>query len=129
MGRRPRVHLHLVPRGTGAYPGLNGAFVIATPPESGDIAYLDNQLQGTIVERKVDVHSLQQIWESVRAEAMPHGGHPGGDFGGGSGMDLTGAVWRRAPAAAATQATAWRLPTTCRASWASGTARTGRGRC
>ncbi|SBT54166.1 helix-turn-helix domain-containing protein [Micromonospora narathiwatensis] len=73
VGRRPRVHLHLVPRGTGAYPGLNGAFVIATPPEGGDIAYLENQLQGSIVERKVDVHSLQQIWESVRAEAMPHG--------------------------------------------------------
>ncbi|GAA2715645.1 helix-turn-helix domain-containing protein [Micromonospora olivasterospora] len=73
VGRRPRVHLHVVPKGTGAYPGLNGAFVIATPPEGDDLAYLDNQLQGTIVERTVDVHSLRQTWESVRAEAMPHG--------------------------------------------------------
>jgi transcriptional regulator with XRE-family HTH domain len=73
VGRRPRVHLHLVPKGTGAYPGLNGAFVIATPPEGDDIGYLDNQLQGQIVERTVDVHSLRQTWESVRAEAMPHG--------------------------------------------------------
>jgi transcriptional regulator with XRE-family HTH domain len=71
--RRPRVHLHIVPKGTGAYPGLNGAFVIATQPQGGDIAYLDNQLTGMIVERTVDVHSLRQIWESVRAEAMPHG--------------------------------------------------------
>ncbi|MEU8022108.1 MULTISPECIES: helix-turn-helix domain-containing protein [Micromonospora] len=73
MGRRPRVHLHLVPRGTGAYPGLNGAFVLATLPEANDVGYLDNQLQGTIVERTVDIHSLRQGWESVRAEALPHG--------------------------------------------------------
>ncbi|MFF3852949.1 Scr1 family TA system antitoxin-like transcriptional regulator [Micromonospora sp. NPDC002575] len=73
IARRPSVHLHLIPRGTGAYHGLNGAFVIATPPEGSDIGYLDNQLQGTIVERTVDVHSLRQTWESVRAEAMPHG--------------------------------------------------------
>ncbi|RKN31910.1 helix-turn-helix domain-containing protein [Micromonospora musae] len=73
VGGRPKVHLHLVPRSTGAYPGLNGAFVLATPPEGDDIAYLDNQLHGTIVERSADVHSLRQTWESVRAEATPHG--------------------------------------------------------
>ncbi|RGC68257.1 hypothetical protein C5N14_14280 [Micromonospora sp. MW-13] len=73
VGRRSRVHLHLVPRGVGAYPGLNGAFVLATPPDSDDVGYLDNQLQGTIVERTVDVHLLRQVWESVRAEALPHG--------------------------------------------------------
>ncbi|MFY1624014.1 DUF5753 domain-containing protein [Micromonospora sp. WMMD735] len=73
IGDRPRVHLHLVPRGTGAYPGLNGAFVIATPPEGDDVAYLDNQLHGSIIERTADVHSLRRTWESVRAEALPHG--------------------------------------------------------
>ncbi|MFY1693651.1 helix-turn-helix domain-containing protein [Plantactinospora sp. WMMB782] len=73
VAARPRIHLHVVPKGVGAYPGLNGAFVIATPPEGGDVAYLDNQLQGTIVERTADVHSMRQTWESVRAEAMPHG--------------------------------------------------------
>ena len=73
VGRRPRVHLHVVPKDVGAYPGLNGAFVIATPAEGEDLAYLDNQLRGTIVERTVDVNSLRQNWESVRAEALPHG--------------------------------------------------------
>ncbi|GGM33705.1 transcriptional regulator [Micromonospora sonchi] len=72
VGRRTRVHLHVVPKGVGAYPGLNGAFVIATPPEGEDLVYLDNQLQGTIVERTVDVNLLRQNWESVRAEALPH---------------------------------------------------------
>ncbi|MFG1674010.1 Scr1 family TA system antitoxin-like transcriptional regulator [Micromonospora sp. NPDC049282] len=73
MGRRPRVHLHLVPETVGAYPGLNGAFVLATPADGDDVGYLDNQLHGSIVERTVDVNSLRQTWESVRAEAMPHG--------------------------------------------------------
>ncbi|MEV4489176.1 helix-turn-helix transcriptional regulator [Micromonospora coxensis] len=72
-GHRTRVHLHVVPREVGAYPGLNGAFVLATPPDGDDVGYLDNQLHGTIVERTVDVNFLRQIWESVRAEAMPHG--------------------------------------------------------
>ncbi|MEV4479627.1 Scr1 family TA system antitoxin-like transcriptional regulator [Micromonospora coxensis] len=72
-GHRTRVHLHVVPREVGAYPGLNGAFVLATPPDGDDVGYLDNQLHGTIVERTADVNSLRQIWESVRAEAMPHG--------------------------------------------------------
>ncbi|MBU8858508.1 MULTISPECIES: helix-turn-helix transcriptional regulator [unclassified Micromonospora] len=73
MGRRPRVHLHLVPETVGSYPGLNGAFVLATPADGDDVGYLDNQLHGTIVERHADVKSLRQTWESVRAEAMPHG--------------------------------------------------------
>ncbi|MFG1737696.1 Scr1 family TA system antitoxin-like transcriptional regulator [Micromonospora chalcea] len=73
VGRRPRVHLHLVPDTVGAYPGLNGAFVLATPADGDDVGYLDNQLHGTIVERHADVKSLRQTWESVRAEAMPHG--------------------------------------------------------
>ncbi|MFI6332574.1 Scr1 family TA system antitoxin-like transcriptional regulator [Micromonospora chersina] len=73
VAHRPKVHLHVVPKGTGAYLSLNGAFVIATPPQGDDIVYLDNQLQGTIVERTADVHSFRQTWESVRAEAMPRG--------------------------------------------------------
>ncbi|MBW4702727.1 MULTISPECIES: DUF5753 domain-containing protein [unclassified Micromonospora] len=73
VAQRPRVHIRLVPKGTGAYHGLNGAFVIATPAEGDDVAYLDNQLQGSIVERAADVHSLRQAWESVRAAAMPKG--------------------------------------------------------
>ena len=50
----------------------------ATPPAEGvptgvRIAYLDNQLHGSIIERTADVHSLRRTWESVRAEALPTG--------------------------------------------------------
>jgi transcriptional regulator with XRE-family HTH domain len=73
MAPRPRIHLHLVPRTAGAYPGLSGAFVLATTPDGDDVAYLDNQLKGTIVQRAADVLVLRQMWEAVRAEAMSHG--------------------------------------------------------
>ncbi|WP_245908740.1 helix-turn-helix domain-containing protein [Pseudosporangium ferrugineum] len=73
VASRPRVHLHVVPKAAGAYPGLNGAFVIATSPEGDDLGYLDNQLKGTVVERSADVLSLRQTWESVRAEALTQG--------------------------------------------------------
>ncbi|MFC6016819.1 Scr1 family TA system antitoxin-like transcriptional regulator [Plantactinospora solaniradicis] len=72
VGRRPRVHLQVVPTNAGAYPGLNGAFVLATPPEGDDAAYLDDQLQGHVVQRPADITLLQQIWETVRTRALPH---------------------------------------------------------
>jgi transcriptional regulator with XRE-family HTH domain len=71
VGERPNVHVHVVPSTVGGYPGLNGAFVIATPPEGTDVAYLDNQLKGTVVDRVPDVLALRHAWESVRAEALP----------------------------------------------------------
>lgn len=72
MAARPRIHLHVVPAGAGAYSGLNGAFVIATLDGGEDLAYLDNQLQGQIADRPADVQSLRDSWEAVRAEALPH---------------------------------------------------------
>ncbi|MEV4824144.1 Scr1 family TA system antitoxin-like transcriptional regulator [Micromonospora sp. NPDC049274] len=47
--------------------------MVAAPSDGDDVAYLDNPLQGTVVERPADVPSLRQSWESVGAEAMSHG--------------------------------------------------------
>jgi transcriptional regulator with XRE-family HTH domain len=68
---RPNVHLHVVPKSAGAYPGLSGPFVIATPPEGSDVAFLDNQVKGGLVERAADIRSLHETWEAVRGEALP----------------------------------------------------------
>ncbi|GAA3779428.1 hypothetical protein GCM10022225_79520 [Plantactinospora mayteni] len=43
----PRVRLHVVPASVGAYPGVAGAFVLATLPTGEDVAYLDDQLRVT----------------------------------------------------------------------------------
>lgn len=72
LGELPHIHLHVVPIDVGAYPGFNGPFVIATLPGGDDVAYLDNQLQGHIVQQTEDVLSLRRAWEAVRAEALPH---------------------------------------------------------
>jgi transcriptional regulator with XRE-family HTH domain len=68
---RPNVHFHVVPKGAGGYFGLSGAFVIATTAEGNDVAYLDNPLKGTVVDRATDVLFMRRAWELVRAEALP----------------------------------------------------------
>ncbi|MGW0436226.1 helix-turn-helix domain-containing protein [Micromonospora sp. NPDC003197] len=73
VGTRHHVHLHVVPVSVGAYVGLNGAFVIASPGEGDDVAYLDNQLKGHIVQNPADLLTLRNTWEAVRAEALSHG--------------------------------------------------------
>jgi transcriptional regulator with XRE-family HTH domain len=72
MAHRPKIHLYVVPRSVGAYAGLSGTFVIATSPGGDEIAWIDHQVKGTIVERPGDVLTLRETWESLRAEAMPH---------------------------------------------------------
>ncbi|AVT37429.1 Scr1 family TA system antitoxin-like transcriptional regulator [Plantactinospora sp. BB1] len=43
-----------------------------THPGGDDVAYLDDQLDGRFVERAGDVKTVQQLWDSVRAEALSH---------------------------------------------------------
>lgn len=65
-----RVRIHVVPREVGAYAGLDGPFVIATLPDLADIGYLDNRLQGQIIERRPAISALREQWEATLAEAL-----------------------------------------------------------
>ncbi|GAB3817065.1 helix-turn-helix domain-containing protein [Micromonospora zhanjiangensis] len=68
----PWVRVHVVPLSVGAYAGLDGPFAVATS-RSGEItAYMENQLDGTVVERTEDVREVLRAWESVRGEALPY---------------------------------------------------------
>ncbi|AVT41112.1 helix-turn-helix transcriptional regulator [Plantactinospora sp. BB1] len=67
----PHVRLHVVPMSVGAYPGLNGSFVIATAPDRAETGYLDNQLAGQVVDGADDLALLQRAWEAVRSQALP----------------------------------------------------------
>lgn len=67
---RPRVRVQVVPTSAGAYAGLNGPFVIATLVDGDDVAYLDDQLQGRLVERGDDITVVRQLWESIRSETL-----------------------------------------------------------
>ncbi|MGY3515223.1 helix-turn-helix domain-containing protein [Micromonospora haikouensis] len=68
----PRVRLHVVPFAVGAYAGLDGSFVIATPPVGEDMVYVETQLGGHVVDRPADVRQAIDVWESIRGEALPH---------------------------------------------------------
>ncbi|GIG89312.1 helix-turn-helix domain-containing protein [Plantactinospora endophytica] len=66
----PRLRLHVVPVGVGAYAGLDGQFTIATMPDDEEIAYLDNPLRGQVTVRRVDVELLRRQWEAILSEAL-----------------------------------------------------------
>ncbi|WP_326560490.1 helix-turn-helix domain-containing protein [Micromonospora sp. NBC_01796] len=68
----PRVRIHVVPLSVGAYAGLNGPFVIATPPVGEDVVYIEGQLHGQTFDRAEDMRHAVQVWESIRGEALPH---------------------------------------------------------
>ncbi|TDC72230.1 XRE family transcriptional regulator [Micromonospora sp. KC606] len=70
--RHPHVRVHVVPRATGAYAGLDGPFVIASSRDHRTAAYLDTQLQGQVVSDPDDVTAILAAWESVRGEALSH---------------------------------------------------------
>ncbi|MGW4462280.1 helix-turn-helix domain-containing protein [Micromonospora sp. NPDC004704] len=70
--QEPHIRVHLVPSTAGAYAGLNGPFAVAAGPGGRITCYLDNQLEGQVVESAEHVAALQGSWESVRGEALPH---------------------------------------------------------
>ena len=72
MAELPRVRLHVVPLTVGAYLGVAGPFALATLPTEQSLAYLDNHLEGQVVEKAEELATLQRIWESIRSEALPH---------------------------------------------------------
>ena len=67
---RPRVRMQVVPTSAGTYAGLNGPFVIATLADGDDVSYLDDQLQGRLIERSDDITVVRQLWDSIRSEAL-----------------------------------------------------------
>lgn len=68
----PHIDLHVVPAEIGVHVGLNGPFVLAGFDGGGWVAYLDNQLRGQVITHGDDVASLQETWERIRSEALPH---------------------------------------------------------
>ncbi|WP_326553160.1 helix-turn-helix domain-containing protein [Micromonospora sp. NBC_01813] len=65
----PNVSVQVVPTDVGAYPGVNGPFVVATV-EDGIYGYLDNQLAGQVVGSRAEVADLVETWEALRSYAL-----------------------------------------------------------
>ncbi|WFE28345.1 helix-turn-helix transcriptional regulator [Solwaraspora sp. WMMD791] len=69
---RPNAIVHVVPTTTGAYPGLDGPFAIATVEARG-VGYVEGRLGGKVVESPDDVAELDRDWESIRAHTLSSG--------------------------------------------------------
>ncbi|MGW4464703.1 helix-turn-helix domain-containing protein [Micromonospora sp. NPDC004704] len=66
----PTVSVAVVPASAGAYPGLNGPLALATV-NGRTVAFLDDPLDGRVVEDPDRVNALEEIWESIREYALP----------------------------------------------------------
>jgi Domain of unknown function (DUF5753) len=71
VAEHPRIRLHVVPASVGAYLGVAGAFVLATLPTGEDVAYLDDQLKGQVIDNTEDVLAIRAAWEAIHGEALP----------------------------------------------------------
>ena len=65
-----RIRIHVVQSSVGGYSGLDGAFVLATLPEGDEVAYLDNRLQGQLVEHLDGLKDVRAHWEAILADAL-----------------------------------------------------------
>ncbi|AVT33317.1 XRE family transcriptional regulator [Plantactinospora sp. BC1] len=68
----PQVRIHVVPSRVGAYAGLDGPFIIATPPVGEPVAYFEGHFHGQMVDRADYVNHMLDVWDSIRGEALPH---------------------------------------------------------
>ncbi|WP_422770411.1 helix-turn-helix domain-containing protein [Plantactinospora sp. WMMC1484] len=66
----PNVSVAVVPASVGAYPGLNGPLALATV-DGRSVAFLDDPLDGRVVEDPERVAALEEVWEAIREYALP----------------------------------------------------------
>lgn len=66
----PRVTVQVMPFGTGAHPGMLGPFLVASFEDGPDAAYLDNALNGQVIERRKEVSRVGLLYDTLRSEAL-----------------------------------------------------------
>jgi transcriptional regulator with XRE-family HTH domain len=71
MTERENVVVQIVPLTGTVCAGFLSGFVIANFDGGNDVAYVDNQLSGEVVERAEDVARLRRMFEVFRSDALP----------------------------------------------------------
>jgi transcriptional regulator with XRE-family HTH domain len=71
MAELDNVVVQIVPLTATACAGFLSGFVIANFDGGSDVAYVDNQLSGEVVEHAEDVVRLRRMFEVFRADALP----------------------------------------------------------
>jgi transcriptional regulator with XRE-family HTH domain len=70
---RSKITIQVIPADAGAHVGLLGAFSIAAFANAPGIVYLESPDQGQIMERPSVVAKISEIFDRLRAEALPRG--------------------------------------------------------
>src|SRR5512139_1477622 len=70
MGERDDVVIQIVPLTAGACAGFISTFILASFDGGHEVAYVDNQLNGDVVEHAESVATLRRMFELYRAEAL-----------------------------------------------------------
>lgn len=73
VSERSTITVQVVPAEAGAHVGLLGAFSLAAFANAPGIVYLDTPDQGQIMERPSAVAKISEVFDQVRAEALPRG--------------------------------------------------------
>ncbi|GAB3982406.1 hypothetical protein GCM10029978_086020 [Actinoallomurus acanthiterrae] len=71
IAERENVIVQIVPASAETCAGFTGPFAIAALDGGTELAYVDSQLSGEVVERQHDVAMLRRMFEVFRADALP----------------------------------------------------------
>ena len=70
--RRPHVPIQVISASVGAHRGLwAGAFIIANFEDAPTVGYQETACQGQLVDRREDVETLIDCWDTLVREALP----------------------------------------------------------
>jgi transcriptional regulator with XRE-family HTH domain len=71
MSQRPKVKILIVSESAGAHVGLTGSFLIAELRDPPELAWLETIPQGQITDHPQIVKACVQVFDTLRAEALP----------------------------------------------------------
>jgi transcriptional regulator with XRE-family HTH domain len=67
----PNVVIEIIPWSVGGHQGMTGSFVIADLPGSSPVAYQEGAVRGQIAEDSETISALMELWDTLKAEALP----------------------------------------------------------
>lgn len=70
MAERENVFIHIIPLNAVACAGFISGFVVASLEGANDVAYVDNQLDGEVIEEPEGVTRLRRMFDTFRSDAL-----------------------------------------------------------
>ena len=95
--QRPHVSVQVISSSVGAHRGLSaGAFAIADFEDAPAVGYQETACQGQFVDRREDVETLADCWDTLVREALPWAASQALLERSGEVMDISNVTWRKA---------------------------------